>query len=87
MAETATQTPSHVVVTEEKPSFLQRFAQSHPKTSRVIAIILAVFGVAGALTVAKTVRSNKAHLESAGDPATEALDELSSSVSPTDPEA
>ena len=88
MAENTPETPDVVIdETEVKQNFVSRFAVKHPRTAKVVAIAGAVTAVGGILTVANTVKKNKRHLELAGDHAKEALTELSSSVSPTDPEA
>lgn len=90
MAENTTQTDSKHVAeseTEQKPHFLQRVTTNHPKLSRVAAITGAIGTAVGAVAVAANLRSNKDQLDSAGDNAHAALDDLSSSVSPTDPTA
>lgn len=87
-AHKAETSPAVEVITDlPKPSLLQRFVTSHPKTARVTAITGALAAAAGAVTVSRNLRANKDELESAADHAGEALTDLSDAVSPTDPEA
>jgi hypothetical protein len=79
--QTTTDTNEADVVVE--PTRLQRFVNTHPRASRVIAITGAVAAVVGVGTVANTARKNKHHLDNAADHVLEAGSELSAAVSPT----
>lgn len=74
---------------EAEPTRLQNFVAKHPRATKIVAITGAVSSVVGVVCVAKTVKSNKAHLELAGENAKEVLHELSATVDPatSDPEA
>jgi hypothetical protein len=88
MAENTPHTPDESVdPTETQPTRLQVFVNNHPRIAKVTAITGAVTSVAGAVVVAKTVQANRAHVEAAGEHAKEALNELSTAVSPDDTEA
>lgn len=79
--ETATEQP------EVSQNFVQKLANKHPRTAKVLAFTgLATTAIAVA-TVARTVRSNKDHLEAAGQHASEAVSELTATVDPASPEA
>lgn len=92
MAETTNETPSETNVptdesSEVQPSRLQNFVNKHPRAAKVAAITGAVGTAIGVVCMTKTLQANKEHLDAAGDHAKEALHELSTSVSPQDPEA
>jgi hypothetical protein len=87
-AHKAETTSTEVVVEEEpKPTLLQRFTTSHPKSARVTAITGALAAAAGAFVVAKNLRANEDELDSAGNHFKEGLTDLTESVSPSEPEA
>lgn len=92
MDEPQTQEPTDAVKAEVKteenaPTRLQNFVNKHPRAAKVTAIIGAVTTAAGALHFARTVHSNKEHLELAGAHASDALDELAATTSPDATEA
>ena len=89
MAENTNET-THVITDvpeDSAPTRLQAFVAKHPRASKVVAITGATLAAVGVVQVARTVKSNKGHLEAAGDHAVAALDELSSTVDPASPEA
>ena len=89
MAEQQNQTtPAQPVeVVEKNDNFVTRFANKHPRTAKVVAIVGGVTAAGGVLLTANTVRKNSHHLDAAADNAKVALDHVSSAVSPTDTEA
>lgn len=89
MAENAPQTSPETPETDEnvEPTRLQVFVNKHPRAAKITAIVGGVTAVAGAVHFTRTVQSNRAHVQQAGDHAKEALTELSTAVSPTDTEA
>lgn len=78
-----TETESNNSSEEAQPTRLQKFVNTHPRASRVLAITGAVAAVVGVGTVANTARKNKHHLDNAVDHVQEAGSELSAAVSPT----
>ncbi len=80
----ATENPA---LDEVDPTRLQVFVNKHPRAAKIVAVTGAVAAVVGVSHLTRTVAARKHHLAQAGDHAKEALDELSASVSPTDPEA
>lgn len=91
MDENTIQTPTEADATEQptevKPTRLQVFVQKHPRAAKVAAITGALTTLIGAVSLTKTVQSNRHHAIAAGDHAKESLDELAATVSPTDTEA
>lgn len=91
MAENKNETPKVVTVKDESeettPGRLQTFVNKHPRAAKIVAITGGVAAVLGTVQFARTVQANRKHLELASDHAKEALNELSTSVSPQDAEA
>lgn len=82
--------PTEATITdqpENAPTRLQVFVNKHPRAAKVVAIVGAVTTAVGAVQITRTVRSNKEHLELAGDHASAALDELAATTSPDATEA
>jgi hypothetical protein len=77
---TETESNDDVVV---EPNFVQKFANNHPRTAKVVAIAGAVLTVGSVATIANTVRKNRSHLDAATDHLSEATAELSNAVSPS----
>lgn len=73
--------------TEVSQNFVQKLANKHPRTARVVAVTGVVLSAVGVACVARTVRSNKDHLEAAGEHASTAVSELTATLDPASPEA
>lgn len=89
MAENNTQTPDAVPTDDAVvvPTRLQTFVINHPRAAKAVAIAGAAGTAVGVALFAKTLQTNKDHLDAAADHAKEALNELSTSAVPQDPEA
>jgi hypothetical protein len=88
MAETQTD-PTETAQTEQpevSQNFVQRAANKHPRLAKAVAVTGAALSIVGIATVARTVRSNKGHLEAAGEHLSEAGSEFVATVDPASPE-
>lgn len=88
MAETTTQT-TDVPSTESEvsPTRLQRLVTKYPRISKIVAVSGVVAAGVGVLSVARTVKRNKGHLDNAVGHAEAGLGELAATVDPMSPEA
>lgn len=89
MAETQTD-PTETAQTEQaevSPNFVQKFTNRHPRVAKVLAITGVATTAIAVTTVVRTVRSNKDHLDAAGEHLSEAASELTATVDPASPEA
>lgn len=91
MAETQSQTATETISAESEetptPNRMQSFVINHPRISKIAAVTGAVAAAVGVVTIARTVQSNKGHLENAADHASAGLGELAATVDPASPEA
>jgi hypothetical protein len=88
MAETDTTfEPAQSEQPEVSENFVQKLANRHPRTAKVLAITGVVTTAITVAGIVRTVRSNKDHLEAAGEHASEAMSELAATVDPASPEA
>lgn len=85
-ASTDAQTAQEAQVVQ-KDNFVVRFTNNHPRAAKVLAITGGIGTAVGAALLVGTVKSNKDHLDSAGEHAKEAVSELGASVTPGDTEA
>lgn len=84
-------TTIETVATDEQPevsqNFVQKLANKHPRTARVVTYTGAVLSVVGVACVARTVRGRRDHLSAAKEHASEAVSELTATLDPASPEA